>query len=80
MNIQSRNIKKTRAASTANISPDMSASSASPTLRRTVKKRTKVQKVQETVIRLPMSTGKVSLIASYFEKEDKELQDDEHYD
>jgi hypothetical protein len=44
---------------------DMSASLVSPILRKTVRKVQKIQKVQETVKKMPMSTGKVSLIAKY---------------
>ena len=53
---------------------DMSASSASPLLGKTVRRVQKIQKVQETIKKMPMSTGKVSLIAQYFEKEQKSHQ------
>ena len=57
----------TKTPAPANIYKDMSASSASPNLRKAVRKRTKVQKIQENVRRQPMSAGKVSLITQYFE-------------
>ena len=46
---------------------DMSASSASPSLRKTASKRTGVRKVQEAAKKEQMSAGKVNIIARYFE-------------
>ena len=49
----------------------MSASSASPKLKRAARKSAKIQKTQEVSRRLPMSAGKVNLLSKYFENGDK---------
>ena len=52
----------------------MSASSASPSLRKTATKRTGVRKIQEEAKKEQKNTGKVNIIARYFEQDQKTNQ------
>ena len=52
----------------------MSASSASPSLRKTATKRTGVRKIQEEAKKEQKNTGKVKIIARYFEQDQKTNQ------
>ena len=53
----------------------MSASSASPSLRKTTSKRTGVRKIQEEAKKEQKGAGKVNIIARYFESEQKTSQE-----
>ena len=72
--IQSFLVSQTLAAVPDKDDTVMSASSASPSLRKTATKRTGVRKIQEEAKKEQKNTGKVNIIARYFEQDQKTNQ------